>query len=184
MELRGAVLASALMMVCLSGCASSTTDAPPPSARDSSISAAPTPTTSESAATENQVASVIAGGESTWRDAIDDAGDCRFNLTVGDQEDPITKAETLTCFTNEVTAGVRAEIAIRDLNALTIPDSLVPLVDETKQALQMLVDADLEAACGDSMTPNQSKDCDETLGARFGSYTVLERVLDKWSPYL
>lgn len=138
----------------------------------------------ESAATESQVASVIAGGESTWRDAIDGAADCRFNLTVGDQDDPITKAETLTCFTNEVTAGVRAKIAIRDLDALTIPDSLVPLVDETKQALQMLVDADLEAACGDSMTPNHSKDCDEMLGTRFGSYTVLERVLDKWSPYL
>lgn len=100
-------------------------------------------------------------------------------------EGALAQTERLTCYTNEITAGVKAEIALRDLGALNPPASLTTLLSETEAALHMMVKADLESACGPAMTePKESKDCDAALGARYASYQLLDSVLDKWAPYL
>ena len=74
---------------------------------------------------------MIAGGEKTWREANEKGGECRMALVLK-EDDPIASAQRLTCYTNEVTAGLQAQIALRDLNALDIPPSMQTLVDETK----------------------------------------------------
>ncbi|MGG5258804.1 hypothetical protein [Phycicoccus avicenniae] len=100
-------------------------------------------------------------------------------------DDPLEKAKRLTCYTNEVTAGLKAETALRDLTALDIPSSMQGLVSDTSAALQGVVDTDLESACGEAMSePSDSKQCDDALGARFASYVALASELERWSPYL
>jgi hypothetical protein len=144
--------------------------------------ASPSPTQSYS--TENEIASVIAGGEKMWRDTKDEAFDCRLALVLK-EDDYSASAKRLTCYTNELTAGVKAQTALRDLAALTIPPSMDGLVTDTRAALQLVVDADLENACGPAMTePKDTEECSSALGARSMSYTVLSSALDKWAPYL
>ena len=144
--------------------------------------ASPSPTPSYS--TESEIASVIAGSEKVWRETEDQAFDCRLALVLKD-DDYSASAKRLTCYTNELTAGVKAQTALRDLTALTIPPSMDSLVTDTKAALQLVVDADLENACGPAMTePKDTEECSSALGARSMSYTVLSSALDKWSPYL
>ncbi|SDP19160.1 hypothetical protein SAMN04489867_1684 [Pedococcus dokdonensis] len=54
-----------------------------------------------------------------------------------------------------------------------------------KAALQLVVEADLENACGPAMTERKdTEECSSALGARSMSYTVQSSALDKWSPYL
>ena len=58
------------------------------------------------------------------------------------------------------------------------------LVAETMNSLQMLVDSNLEEACGPSMNePKDTKQCDEAMGAQMWGYTSVTGVLDKWAPY-
>lgn len=142
-----------------------------------------TPTPTETHATENQVASVIAGYEKGWRKAIDGAGNCRI-MWMETSPDPLTDAQRTTCYAEEVTAGTSAKNALRDLDALSIPPSLEPLVDETKRSLTSLADVDLETHCGPSFQDiKQTPECDKALGAAMTAYFTLGGALDKWGPY-
>ncbi|MGH8894421.1 MAG: hypothetical protein ACRDWY_14120 [Actinomycetes bacterium] len=157
-------------------------DAPPSDSTPAAASETPSPT--PSAATEAQVASVLAGYEKDWREVIDKAGECRFSLTMKDPG-PLAEAERLSCYTREVTAGMTAQTAIRDLDALTMPDSLTSLVSETEAALQAAADVDLESLCGPPMSEiKDSRKCDRALGTRMWAHQQLDTALDKWSPYL
>ena len=102
-------------------------------------------------------------------------------------KDPGTLAEIerLSCYTRETTAGVTVQTAIRDLDALTIPDTLASLVSESEAALNAVADVDLEALCGPALSEiKDSRECDRALGTRMIAYDQLETALDKWSPYL
>lgn len=135
-------------------------------------------------ATPEQLASVIAGVESDWREVVDQAGDCRFSWVMA-QDDPAEKANRMTCYMREVTAGYTSQTTIESLAELNVPDSMTSLVDETNAALQSVVDVELEAVCGEATEgPKDTKACDRALGERMGAYNSLERVLDKWGPYL
>jgi hypothetical protein len=177
---RRTVSAALLLVVALSGCAGTTA----PITSQPSTTTAISTTTTPSVATENEVASIIAGGEKTWREAADKSPECRLAFVLK-EKGVAAGVERVTCYTNELTAGVKAEIAIRDLRALNIPPSMQGLVTETQSALQMMVDADLENACGPAMTePKDTKECTSALGTPNWSYTLMTSVLDKWSPYL
>ncbi|WP_461048270.1 hypothetical protein [Terrabacter koreensis] len=143
-----------------------------------------TPSPTPTYASENQVASVIAGNQKTWREVEDSALPCRSAMVLG-EDSGMSEIELITCYTNEVTAGVAAQNAIRDLEALDVPPSMEPLVDETRRVLQGMADVDLEKACGPSFeVPKDSKACTEALGSRATSYFLVSGVLDKWAPYL
>lgn len=95
------------------------------------------------------------------------------------------EAERMTCYTREVTAGMTAQTALRELDELNVPESMSPLVAETQVALEDVADTDLESECGPPMSEiKESRRCDRALGSRMGAYQRLESVLDRWSPYL
>lgn len=178
----GRVAAIVLLMgLSLTGCAGSGQEASP---ADSTPKAPETPRATPTAATEAQVASVIAGYERGWRKVIKEAGGCRWDYTMKDPG-ALAKAKRMTCYMEEVTAGTTAANAIRDLDTLTIPDTMTSLVDETETALQAVADVDLESVCGPVMSEiKDSGKCNRALGTRFWAYSQLEQALDKWSPYL
>ncbi len=126
---------------------------------------------------------MIAGGEEKWREVKEKSGKCRIGYVLKDKSGML-EIERMTCYTKELTAGVTAETAVRDLQALDVPPSMEGLVDETVAALQMLVDADLENACGPAMSePKDSEACSSALGTRSMGYQLLTSALDKWKPY-
>lgn len=160
-----------------------------PSSASLSASASPSASSSRNASpstsTEKQVASVIAGQEAGLRKAIDGGGKCRILMVTARDDSPLDQANVLSCYTDEVTAGLSAQIAVRDLGKLTPPESMKPLVDETVTELEAIGLVDLETACGPAMTkPNLSEDCNRSLGIRMMQYTRLKTILDKWRPYL
>jgi hypothetical protein len=146
-------------------------------------SAAPPEPTEPPSATPEQVASVIAEYESDWRETIEGAGTCRFlwSFPSGSVNDEI---ESYTCYLIEQTIGSTSVIAVRNLNELVIPESMVDLVDETRDALTAISDIDLAAVCGTEETPANETPCNTALGSRMQAYLTLERVLDSWGPYL
>lgn len=171
----------------LGGCQSSSSGAAPASAAPSTTATVVTPSTTTSSipdyATDKQIASVVAGEEKLWRDAADKAGECRFKY-VEKGGGTLGEMERMTCYTNEVTASMSAQTAIRDLSQLRIPPSMEDLVAETMNSLQMLVDSRLEEACGPAMNePKDTKKCDEAMGAQMWGYHSVTGVLDKWAPY-
>lgn len=134
-------------------------------------------------ATENQVASVIAGYEPDWREVIEDSANCRFLWVLGGSTFA-EEVEAMTCFIQEKTMGVTAQIVIRDLGKLEIPPSMAELVGDTNVQLQAIADIDLELLCGSEDVPSDAAECTEALGSRNFVYGVLDGTLDKWSPYL
>lgn len=187
MTTRGIVRLTAILaalLVAVSACGSGAD----PGDREKA-SASKGPTASETAeapatATPEQVASVIAGRESDWREVIDEAFDCRFSWTMP-EDDPADKADRMSCYMREVTAGITAQTTIEALAELNVPASMASLVDETNTVLHSVADVQLEAVCGDALDgPKDTKACDLALGERMGAYTALETVLDKWGPYL
>lgn len=170
-----------LAALALAGCG---TDSKPATTSASSTTAPAAPSPSPSFATENEVASVIAGYEKDWREVAEKAGPCRFKYVLK-EDGPLAQTERMTCYTNEVTAAISAKNAMRDLAQLDVPPSMTPLVEETNKALQLLVDADLESACGPAMQePNGTKKCDTAMGAQMLGYDMVTNALDKWGPYL
>lgn len=94
-------------------------------------------------------------------------------------------ADRLSCYTREVTIGLTAQTAIKDLDALALPPSLESLVVETKEELAAVAGIDLETKCGPAMEDfKPSHKCDLALGERYGEYLKLKTILDKWKPYL
>ena len=155
-------------------------ESPTPS-EATTITVTQTPTATE--ATPEQVASVIAGQESDWRETIDGAGECRILNTIG--EGPADELQLTTCYLGELTMGVSASHAIRGLNSLDVPGSMSGLVEETIGVLQAVADIDLEGACGPAFsTPADTQECSDALGSRFVHYGLLGTTLDKWRPYL
>src|SRR5690606_5135703 len=74
--------------------------------------------TTEEYATENQVASVIAGYETYWREMIEEAVHCRFLYVMNEDLSPAEDMERYTCFLSEATIGTEAAIATREIEAL------------------------------------------------------------------
>lgn len=175
----------AAVAVALAGCGGSedtetAAESPTPS-ETTTTTATPIPTDTE--ATPEQVASVIAGQESDWRETIDGAGECRFLNVMG--EGPADELQLTTCYMGELTMGVSASGAIRELNSLDVPGSMSDLVEETVRILQAVADVDLEGACGPAFsTPVDTQECSDALGSRNVLYGLLGTTLDKWRPYL
>jgi hypothetical protein len=145
---------------------------------------APEATPESTEATPEQLASIVAGYETDWRDTIEGAGDCRLTWTVGDATDPTTNMEGMACFLNEQTLTMTAETAGKDLRALTPPSSMQTLYDDTLTALDGIKSVPLEDDCGTDSWPSSDETCSTTLGELFTGMRSLETVLDQWGPYL
>lgn len=131
----------------------------------------------EETATQEQVASVIAGEEFTFRDASDDFFDCRYSYTI-DAEG----IEALTCTTRQKTVVVTAQIVAKDLRELSPPESMEPLVEETLAKLDLIGGVDMDA-CGDAPTLDDES-CSTELTALDVYLDSLTGTLDSWGPYL
>ena len=141
-----------------------------------------TPTPTLTAATPQQLASIITGKESDWREVIDGAGECRFLWTMA--EGATEKTEAMTCYVRETTIVMSSETAAEDLRSLTPPSDMQSLVADTLDVLDSISAVDLEGVCGDAFEgPKDSGTCDRTLGVLISSYRDLEDVLDRWKPY-
>lgn len=168
------------MGILLSACGGGSSD----SSAGGDETPSPTPTPTASAATEAQLASVIAGYQRDWREVIRNASDCRFDLAMQDSGG-IAKAARLSCYTDEITIGLTAASALEELAAMSAPDSMTALVDETTAALQGVAGVDLETVCGPAMSEIRGdKKCRTALGTRMWAYDDLDTALDRWSPYL
>jgi hypothetical protein len=144
-------------------------------------SSAPPEPTEPPTATPEQVASVIAEYETDWRETTEGAGSCRFlwSFPSGSIADEI---EGMSCYLVEQTIGSTSVIAVRNLDALDIPDSMIDLVVETRIALTAISDVDLPAVCGTEEVPANETTCNTALGSRMQAYLTLEGVLDSWGP--
>ncbi|WP_404380602.1 hypothetical protein LL946_11060 [Knoellia locipacati] len=168
------------MVASLTACGSDP-DTTSPAASSAAATATQPPT--PSAATPEEVAVVIAGHQDDWRSVIDEAGECRMRWVLK-QDDPAESARRISCYMPGQTAGITAQLAMRDLGELTVPTSMTGLVETTTAALQQVADVDLEAVCGADSEPADSPECSEALGQRMWAYHSLEKALDMWSPYL
>lgn len=175
--MRGRRVATAVAVVVVtmvSGCSSTGEETPTP------VASAYTP----AVATDKQVASIIAGYETAWRDVIDNAGTCR-TLIVTASGDAVEQAQATACYADEITMGISSGTASQQLASLTVPPSLTDLVAETQDSLAQVTDVDLAAVCGEAFQgPDDSHDCNLALGQRYAAYVTLGTVLDKWGPYL
>lgn len=143
----------------------------------------PTPSPTPEAATPEQVASIIARDEPDWREVIDNAFDCRYLWVVGG-EDAIDDAEAMTCYLRELTMVSTTGTAAKELQELDLPSEMEHLVSETLWSLSEISTVDLEGTCGDDSVPNDSAECNDSLGTLSGAYVGFEKVLNKWQPYL
>lgn len=166
--MRKKLLALAGAALVLTGCAS---EMPEPEAKPSAETAV------TETATQEQVASVIAKHESTFRDANDKSFDCRFSYA----SNPAS-IESLTCATEQKTVVLTAQNAARDLRGLTAPDSMQPLLDETLAKLDLVGDVDM-SACGEKPDPSDAA-CSEQLTALDIYLGTLSGTLNAWGPYL
>lgn len=167
-----ALLTAAFALVAMSGCAS----AP---------AAVPTPTPTPESATPEQVASIIAEYEADWREVVENATMCRLHWVMG--ETALDEAEGVVCYMREQTIVITAELVLRDLATVVVPDSMSELVDETTQALSAVAAVPLTAACGEEFeVPDlDDEDCSEAAGDLLFAYDfLLDSVLEKWRPYL
>lgn len=142
-----------------------------------SASAAPS---ADPAASENQVASVIAEREADWREVIDNAITCRTDWALSPG-----KMSNLSCYLQEQTIINTAQLALRDFADLKVPASMSSLVDSTTVVLEQIGAVDLQGACGEGMVePADSPECNEALGTLNFLYMTLGDKLDAWGPYL
>lgn len=174
----GAILL--LSMTACSAPAASTATSP------SSIAApsdAASPSATISTATENEVASIMAGYMSEATKTIEGAGDCRMlSVTAKSAAD---EAMLVACYTNEVTLGTSSTTTAKKLRELTPPASMETIVDDTTAVLDEVSGIDLEKSCGPAMgRPRGTKACDTAMGDRYGAYLRLKEVLASWSPYV
>ena len=133
-------------------------------------------------ATEAQVASVIAEYEPTWREVIADAGDCRFVWTLGTTT--LDEMQGFSCYLQEQTIGITAQLVVRDFEALDIPPSMTSIVSSSTALLAQISAIDLKSLCGEGELPVESTECNEAFGGRNFLYNQLAKELDAWSPYL
>lgn len=133
-------------------------------------------------ATEQQVASVIVEHEKDWRATADAAIHCRTLWVVGTSA--ADKANGVACYLDEQTIGLTAQIAHRDLGALSVPPSMGKLVASTDAILLEIAGTDIRADCGSGGEPSDTKACDSALGERNLEYAELTQRLDAWAPYM
>lgn len=165
-----------ILILLLAGCAPAATEAsstPTPTA---------TPTPTIEAATAEQVASVIAEYETAWREVIDGAVECRMTWAI--DKDPTAEIRGMSCYLQEQTIGISAQLVMRDWGELVIPSSMKSLVDDTSKVLELIADPDLKSVCGEDAVPAKTDECNAALGSRNFAYSLLESKLDAWKPYL
>ncbi|SFR79530.1 hypothetical protein SAMN05428970_2574 [Agromyces sp. CF514] len=91
----------------------------------------------------------------------------------------------MTCWITEQTMSITTETALRDLDALEVPPSMVDLVTDTKTDLKGIVAVDVTSVCGDAPEgPVESDACNAALGQLNMLYVGFESTLDSWGPYL
>lgn len=136
-----------------------------------------------SEATPEQLASVIAAHESTWREAIAAQQDCKSAQGYAALADatPTEKAAAEDCLQSLIAAGQEAGTATSELRALEAPQSMQVLVDDTVKYLDQIADADLETICGGEP---YGAACVTEDTAFVLAYKRLEQQLDAWGPYL
>lgn len=141
--------------------------------------------TTEETATPQQLASIIAGEQEYWVAVIDEAVSCRIQYVRYDEDDVLSSMEASLCYAEEVTMGVSASNAVRDLKELSPPTSMIDLLEETIEVLDWIANVDLEEWCGPQFDPPaMSDDCAAKMGSRNSAYRSLETTLAKWGPYL
>lgn len=169
-------LAAGLVFVALSLTAcggSAPAAAPSPSTSLASPTPSPTPT-----ATTAQFASILAEGETNWREYNDNIGKCAF-ASISMQ--PIDQAQTIACRFNAQTVTITAKTAARNFRALpTPPAEISALHSRTLKALDSLAAVDASAACKDT----SSQTCDDAETLANGAIRPLVSVLDAWRPYM
>ncbi|WP_146197529.1 hypothetical protein [Promicromonospora sp. AC04] len=134
-------------------------------------------------ATPEQLASIIAGNETDWRETIDGAGECRM-LWVVPSDDAAVQANAFSCYLREQTIVLSTGNAARDLRELAPPNDMRSTYDETLSALDEISSVDLTGVCGEDSVPADSDECIQTLGTLFAAYNGFESVLDQWKPYI
>jgi hypothetical protein len=131
-------------------------------------------------ATPQEVASVIAKYSKQWQGTIDKGGECRAEWIFSP-----TDIEASTCYLDETTTGLDAQIAVRDLGRLRVPKSMNSLVNSTTGILTSIGAIDLETACGKlGALDFTTQKCTDAVASRFALYTQLDTQLRAWSPYL
>lgn len=188
-----AYLAGAVALLALTACSGEPSPAQQASDPAQSTSSAtqapaptpsPTPTPTESFATPQQFASIIAMNEKDWREVIDGGFDCRLDWALEDtSEDPTVGIRALTCHMREATITMTANSALKDLSALTPDPSVESLVQQTRGALQAVVDADVYGQC-ETGEKAGTVECDSAHLSALNAYSMLEKALDGWAPYL
>jgi len=172
----GSVLAGALMLA-VAGCAAPSDVT---AAAKETETPAPPPTTSKVVeSTPEQVASVIAKYESGWREAADNAIDCRTSWVLDGNV-----LGNGSCYNVEKTAVTTATLALREWEALDIPADLSAIVAETTGPLTVLSESGLSETCGDDLWPVDTEPCSQVLADVRFAYRSLETQLDAWRPYL
>ncbi|MDF9716044.1 hypothetical protein [Nocardioides sp. ChNu-99] len=181
---QGLVVAAALV----AGCSGESSDG---GEADSTPSASASPQEQETTdevetATPEQLASIIAGGQSDWRAVIDTASGCRLLWTTAYRNtDPAVDLEAKSCYMREIVLNSTSGDALYEMEALTPPESMEDLVSETEAVLREISTADLEPDCGPPLElPATSTRCNQTLGELYVAYLDLEEALDSWTPYL
>lgn len=165
------IIAAAVLL--LAGCATTTTE---------DVATAPTTSSTSETATQEQVASVISRHAESWREVGDATLSCQMTYVDSKTGDPIAQLDTFSCFTKQRTALVTADTASKELRALTPPDSMRGLVDETLMRLDKLAALDL-GVCGDAPDP-ADKACGGALTELDFAMRSLKSTLDAWGPYL
>jgi len=94
------------------------------------------------------------------------------------------KIKGMSCYLQEQTIGITAQLVVRDLDKLDIAPSMQSLVSKTEQVLELIAGVDLKAVCGEESLPVDTEACTSALGSRNMHYGILESQLDAWRPYL
>lgn len=169
MKKLGIIAVSALL---LAGCAAAPVpDNPTPDVTDTS-----------EIATQEQVASVISRDQGLWREVSDSTLECQVVYVDSRTGDPIAELDALSCFTRQRTALVTAGAASKGLRALTPPESMVWLVDETVLRLDDVTKIDLDV-CGDAPDPAEES-CGGALTELDFAMRSLVSTLNAWAPYV
>lgn len=139
-------------------------------------SSTPTPT----AATTQQVASVLAAHVTDLRTLADDGNDCAVAMAglTGNQ------ALALDCLSRAQQASTDAGSITTRWAALTVPTELTDLVTSTGTELDSLGAADLTGPCGSDFANARDQSCVDAIAGWNATLKRLAPQLDAWSPYL
>lgn len=131
-----------------------------------------------------EIASVVAEYESSARESIQKAGECR-TLYIYDKT-PAEQANRKACWLNETALVMSTENLLNKLTSLTTPDEVRAVYGRTLDVALAVKQVDLLKKCGEQLPPEAqiTPDCNSAMGEAFKAYSEMKSVLDAWKPYM